>query len=217
MYLSNHSHANRGQIIEHNAIQQHVRLHNLPHEIMVEITENLSWPDNVSLSLTCKGLANKTQVARKHFDKVEKAEKLTRDAKRATRVARNLRRNANASPRAPRKSYARPVRRNTKSACNANESLKAPTKFVRLDLLRQIHDFFPATRYSLCYRCIKYVPRNFGSVAWGGHDQYKNRVFDSKIAHELGPRCHRCVERQRLEIFATETQMQQLKKQIARI
>jgi hypothetical protein len=196
------------KIIKQNAINQRARLPNLTSELFLQISENLSWPDNVSLGLSCKQLADKTQYARKHYAKIEDTKKSAGLALKGTRATR-------AAPAKPKAIFTRAAKR--KIAPDANKSMKAPTKFVRLDLLRQIHDFFPKRQYRLCYGCINYVPRVPSNSGWGGDNRFQDVSWDSKIAYEMGPRCKFCVERERLERCATKAEMDQLKRMVARI
>lgn len=172
------------EIIEHNRIDQPGGLPKLPKELIFTITENLRWTDNVALALTCKELAEKTQSARRHFARVEEKKKSARDAIRSALATCHS-----------RTATTRTLRTRSRIARDANKSLAAWTKYVRLDLLRQISDYFPAQRYRLCYGCIKYVPNTLGTHAWGGDVLYEK--YNSKRANVWGPRCHRCVERER--------------------
>jgi hypothetical protein len=184
----------KGKIIANNAIKQPAKAYlasKLQPEILLEISAYLSWCDNVSLSLTCKELAAMTKFTRTHFAQVEEKKKDARDASFST---------------APAKKFAR----------DANKLLKAPTKYVRLQLLHQIRTLFPATQYRLCYGCIKYISRNSGG-AWGGSGTYKLPLADSKAAAELGPRCHRCVQRERLHRNASRAEFRMLEDAIAKI
>jgi hypothetical protein len=200
------------KILDHNAMEQNATLPKLPQEMILSIIEGLSWADTVSLGLSCKQLGTKTQYARMSFAKIEEDKKSARaGAKTAHTVAAKkystLAQHLPGRVRKADKQYTR----------NGNRTLAASNKFVRLDLLRQIHDFFPKKCYRLCYGCIKYRPWTSGGGAWGGDRAYENSVYKSQAAHARGPRCQYCLKRELLQMNATKAEMDRLKKMVAGI
>ena len=163
------------------------------------ITKELKWPDTVSLALTCKHLAEGTQLGRNSFAKVEARQKAERRARRAAAV-----------PVGPLQ-----LTNEMRQAEDVKAGLKPPTKFTRLEILRQLGGFFPA-QYRLCFGCIKYVPISRGGN-WGGDNRYLTTTDDGQEAHESGPRCAWCVAREDLEQKATRAELDSLKQLVARI
>ena len=199
------------KITQHNAIQQPAKalLPKLCQDVINGISENLSWTDNVSLALTCKELAEKTQCARVHFAEVEKEKKSARSNKRAMRAANMSDTKDEEDPRAARK-----IARDT------NKLLGAP-RLVRLDLFKQIRGFFPDRNLRLCFGCVKFVRATYYSLGWGGEecierDFYAGEV-DSKVANRRGPRCPRCVHREHLASHASKEEMARLRQRLLRI
>lgn len=185
------------QILKGTHQTQTATFANLPQEVILLITEQLDWADNVSLGLTCKHVAATAQAARESFANVDAKQKSDRRGKRAAG-------SANSDDTA-------------KQAQDRKTFLKPPTKFVRLDILRQLDNFFPLAQYRLCFGCIKYVPRaRVGG--WGGDNKFLTKADgDNEEAHELGPRCAWCVARDDLELHATRAELNSLKQLVARI
>jgi hypothetical protein len=91
--------------------------------------------------------------------------------------------------------------------------LRANSKFARLDILRRIGR--RNTRHKLCFGCVCYVPA-VGRGLWGGQQKFAGRNVALKEAHALGPRCRRCVDREKFKAQATIADYRRLQLAVAK-